>query len=100
MSKPPGRPPGPPGPPGHSTILMFEKVALSSLPTPAESPAVKKAAKPPPPAHKGGDSISPSPAKSHGSFKGSPSRGGSSWEGDWNSSSSQFKDWAQHQWYH
>ena len=69
-----------------------------SLPTPVESPVVKKAAKPPPPAHKGGASVSPSPAKSHGSFKGSPSRGGSSWEGDWNSSRSQFRDWQQHWW--
>ena len=72
----------------------------SSLPTPVESPAVKKAAKPPPPAHKGGASLSPSPAKSHGSFKGSPSRGGSSWEGDWKSSCSQFRDWQKHRWYH
>ena len=70
-----------------------------SLPTPAESPAVKKIAKPPPPAHKGGASVSPSPAKSHGSFKGSPSRGGSSWEGDWTSSGSQFRDWRKHRWY-
>ena len=60
----------------------------------------KKATKPPPPVHKGGASVSPSPAKSHGSFKGSPSRGGSSWEGDWKSSGSQFRDWQKHRRYH
>ena len=72
----------------------------SSLPTPAEPIPVKKAAKPPPPAHKGGASISPSPAKSHGSFKGSPSRGGSSWEGDWKAPGSQSREWQKHRWYH
>ena len=85
--------------------VPYEKTGLqmdrpSSLPTPVGSSAVKKAAKPPPPVHKGGASVSPSPAKSHGSFKGSPSRGGSSWEGDWNSSCSQFRDWQKRRWYH
>ena len=73
----------------------------SSLPSaPVESPSVKKIAKPPPPVHKGGATLGPSPAKSSSSFKGSPSRGGSSWGGDWNSSSYKSRDWSKHQWYH
>ena len=60
----------------------------------------KKVGKPPPQVHKSVASVSPSPAKSHGSFKGSPSRGGSSWESDWAPNYAQFRDWQQRRWYH
>ena len=59
----------------------------------------KKVAKPPPPVHKGGATVSPSPAKSHGSLKGSSQHGSSSWQGDWSASGSHFRDWQQHRWY-
>ena len=58
----------------------------------------KKMAKPPPPVHKGGARVSPSPAKSRGSVKGSSQYGGSSWQGDWNPPGSHFRDWKQHRW--
>ena len=72
----------------------------SSFTPSGDSTLPKKASKPPPPVHKGGASVSPSPAKSSGSVKGSPSRAGSSWEGDWRSTSSQARDWRQRRWYH
>ena len=70
-----------------------------SLTTQVSPSGAKKMAKPPPPVHKGGFRVSPSPAKSHGSVKGSPQRGNSSWQGDWKSSDSHFRDWQQHRWY-
>ena len=72
----------------------------SPLPLSGDTALPKKVSKPPPPVHKGGASVSPSPAKSSGSVKGSPSRAGSSWEGDWRSTSSQARDWRQRRWYH
>ena len=72
----------------------------SPLPSaPAESPSVKKIAKPPPPVHKGGATLGPRPAKSSSSFKGSPSRG-SSWEGDWNPSGHKSSEWSKTRWHH
>ena len=68
--------------------------------TPSGDSAVpKKVSKPPPPVHKGGASVSPSPAKSSGSVKGSSSRAGSPWRSDWHSTSSQARDWRQRRWY-
>ena len=67
--------------------------------TRGDSSVQKKASKPPPPVHKGGARVSPSPAKSSGSAKGPPSLAGSSWEGDWGSSSSQARDRGPRRWY-
>ena len=66
----------------------------------APSSSVKRMAKPPPPVHQGGASPSPSLAKSSSSVKGSPSRGGSSWGGEWTASSYQSRDWSKNRWYH
>ena len=65
-----------------------------------DSTVQKKASKPPPPAHKGGASVSPSPAKSSGSAKGPSSLAGSSWEGDWGPTSSQARDGRPRKWYY
>ena len=59
----------------------------------------KKASKPPPPVHKGGASVSPSPAKSSSSVRGSPSRAAPSWDGDWHSAPSQPRNWGRRRWY-
>ena len=73
---------------------------MPGQPTSVGSSMTKKVAKPPPPVHKSVASVSPSSAKSHGSFKGSPSRGGSSRESDWSPYYTQFRDWQQRRWYH
>ena len=72
----------------------------SPLPISGDPALPKKVPKPPPPAHKGAASVSPSPAKSSGSVKGSPSRGGSSWDSDWPSNYTQARDWRPRRWYH
>ena len=70
-----------------------------SLTTQVSLSGAKKMAKPPPPVHKGGARVSPSPAKSLGSGKGSSQHGSSSWQGDWNPSGSHFQDWQQRRWH-
>ena len=64
----------------------------------ASFPQNKKIPKPPPPIHPSVASASPSPAQSRGAFKGSPSRGSSSWEGEWNPSRTQSWDWQSRRW--
>ena len=71
----------------------------SSFTPSGDSTLPKKASKPPPPVHKGGASVSPSPAKSSGSVKGPPSRGGSSWDSDWPSTYTPARDWRPRRWY-
>ena len=61
-------------------------------------PQTKKFPKPPPPIHPNVASPSPSPAKSHGTFKGSPSRGSSSWDGEWQSARTHPWDWNTRRW--
>ena len=71
-----------------------------SLASPSgDSSVPKKVPKPPPPVHKGGARVSPSPAKSRGAVQGSSSRAGSPWRSDWHSTSSQARDWQQRRWY-
>ena len=71
----------------------------SSFPFSGDSVVPKKVPKPPPPVHKGAASASPSPAKSSGSVKGPPSRGGSSWGSDWPSTCTPARDWRPRRWY-
>ena len=71
------------------TASLDSKMDTStSFSTQVPPSGMKKMAKPPPPVHKGGATVSPSPAKSQGS-----------WKGDWNPSGSHFHDWQQHRWY-
>ena len=70
-----------------------------ALTTPASPSGTKKIPKPPPPYHKGGARVSPSPAKSLSSGKGSSHQGSSSWQGDWNPSGSHFQEWQQRRWH-
>ena len=58
----------------------------------------KKVPKPPPPIHPNVAGSSPSPDKSHGAFKGSPSRGSSSWDDDWHANRTQPWDWQNRRW--
>ena len=74
---------------------LGSRVSLSG-----DSTVQKKSSKPPPPVHKGGASVSPSPAKSGGSAKGTSSFAGSSWEGDWGPTSSQARGGRSRGWYH
>ena len=76
-----------------------DKLGLQPGPS-GDSTVQKKASKPPPPVHKGGASVSPSPAKSSGSAKGPSSLAGSSWEGDWGPTSSQARDGRPRKWYY
>ena len=76
-----------------------DKLGSKSGPS-GDSTVQKKASKPPPPVHKGGASVSPSPAKSSGSAKGPSSLAGLSWEGDWGPTSSQARDGRSRKWYH
>ena len=71
----------------------------SSLPAsvnPYPVPQTQKFPKPPPPIHP--TVASPSPDKSHGAFKGSPSRGSSSWDGEWQSARTHPWDWNTRRW--
>ena len=71
----------------------------SSLPAsgiPQSASQIKKFPKPPLPIHP--NVASPSPAKSQGTFKGSPSRGSSSWDGDWHSARSKPWGWSGRRW--
>ena len=71
----------------------------SSLPAsgiPPSASQAKKFPKPPPPIHP--HVASPSPAKSQGTFKGPPSHGSSSWEGEWHSARAQPWDWNNRRW--
>ena len=72
----------------------------SAFVNPHTVPQSKKVPKPPPPIHPSvaSPSPSPSPAKSHGTFKGSPSRGSSSWDGNWHSNRPQTWDWQGRRW--
>ena len=65
---------------------------------PPSASQAKKFPKPPPPVHP--NVASPSPAKSHGTSKGPPSHGSSSWEGGWNSARTQPWDWNSRRWRH
>ena len=58
----------------------------------------RKFPEPPPPVLP--NVASPSPAKSHGTSKGPPSHGSSSWEGGWNSARTQPWDWNNRRWRH
>ena len=82
------------GEPGGSTL--GRPTFLSAA---ASFPSAKKVPKPPPPIHPSVAGASPSPDKSRGAFKGSPSRGSSSWEGDWNPSRTQSWDWQRRRWH-
>ena len=82
-----------------SVRLDLPKDPPTSPTTQGSLSGVKKVAKPPPPVHKGGARVSPSPAKSRGSVKGSSQHGSSSWQGDWSASGSHFRDWQQHRWH-
>ena len=65
---------------------------------PPSDSSVRKCPKPPPPVHP--SAASPSPAKSQSTFKGPPSHGSASWEGDWNSARTQPWDWNSRRWRH
>ena len=82
-----------------SVRLDLPKDSPTPPTTPGSLSGVKKAAKPPPPFHKGGGRVSPSPAKSRGSMKGSSQHGSSSWQGDWSALGPHFRDWQQHRWH-
>ena len=81
------------GEPGGSTL------GRPSIQSAVESfPPTKKFPKPPPPVRPNVAGASPSPDKSRGAFKGSPSRGSSSWEGDWHANRTQPWDWQSRRW--
>ena len=61
----------------------------SAFVNPPTVPQTMKVPKPPPPIHPSAASPSLSPDKSRVAFKGSPSRGGSSRDGDWHSNRNQ-----------
>ena len=82
------------GEPGGSTLGR-----PSFLSAVASFPSTKKVPKPPPPIHPGVAGASPSPDKSRSAFKGSPSRGSSSWESDWNPGHTQSWDWQRRRWH-
>ena len=79
---------------GDSTPGTQSSLPASGIPHSASQ--TKKFPKPPPPIHP--NVASPSPGKSQGTFKGSPSRGSSSWVGEWHSARSQPWDWNHRRW--
>ena len=70
--------------------------SFSASVNPLLTPQTQKFPKPPPPIHPA--DASPSPSKSHGAFKGSPSRGSSSWDGNWQSGRIHPWDWNTRRW--
>ena len=73
-----------------------QQSSLSASVNPHPAPQTRKFPEPPPPIHPA--VARPSPAKSHGAFKGSPSRGSSSWDGNWQSGRIHPWDWNTRRW--